>query len=697
MASDVAGAFKILIEAQPDKAVDAFRDILNATNQASAATTSWAEKITGLNSAWELGEKVIGAAGAAISSLNEYASRGGGIAELEDKFKSFAANVGVDADAVTRSIQDMSEGTLSRFESMKLGSEAVFKGFSSGEISKMFGMAKVAADQGIGDLKSNFDGLSQAVLSGSSRALAGFGIFVEKGASVGEIFDAMEEKMKNVADAGPNIEETGEAIGKTFENIRDNVSEAIARSGPLNDLYLEISDTLRSFVDGLDFGVITDWVNVGVTGARELLRSWGISFGGILDWTRDTFNSSGEIAKSFFSTVLQSAYAAVDVIGGLWNGLVDTVMAVNHSNWIGKGMDSFVQSAGWAISAVGGLVEDFYGLVIDGWAGLFEEIGQVARDYPTISEKLGIDPAGFDQISSGLRSTKDTVHGFVEGINTKLEGVSGFSEKFFAGFDKGVESARYSSDSALKIYEDTVNKISSLKIGGKEERAKELKEIEEQSIASKKNLISEEAGLDKDAKARERELRRDHTNWIKDQFKEEKEAAQDAFSFALSSEEKAFRRNQEDALDQFKKMLESQKTFTDQNGTTTYFNDLKDLSDSQQKMFRDSIESQLKQFKRDQEDALDLMKEAQKQKKHGFDDQWEEVLKSRIGDKPGNLPEELSKSSSEKNRESIGKPEKVLKIEFARTGNEALDSLLQLIFDAAEARAYDEGVKTYAP
>jgi len=107
--SDVAGAFKILIESQPQSALDGFGKIVDSVKKAKSIMGEFADATVFLNSGLDLVMKtvdaapyvfdaVVGSAQKAGSAFLDLAARGGDFREQQVQFETFASN----APALTR-------------------------------------------------------------------------------------------------------------------------------------------------------------------------------------------------------------------------------------------------------------------------------------------------------------------------------------------------------------------------------------------------------------------------------------------------------------------------------------------------------------------------------------------------------------------------------------------------------------------
>lgn len=697
--SEVAGAYKILLQAQPDQALNAFKQVLDATQKAKGGTDSWAVSVTGLNQAWELGKSVLSGAASVVSGVGgafkDLVASGGELSENRKAFTAYAESVGIDAKRMISSVKDISDNTLTMKESIELAGSAIKTGLSEDQIGKVFTFAKRQSEITGEEFNSLAARLVESMAKGG-KAFKEFGFVVEKGNEIPSLFRQIDESLVNFGDAGFNANDSLTAISSSFTDLYQQTGEAIGQSETFQALLGGLSDAAVDFVNSFDFSKITKWTEAALQFGEILLDSFGISGKSISEILKNTFEIGGvNSAKAFFSYAVTGASNVLTIFGSIWNKVPEFL------NWfsgaVGKAFN-FVQSGVAYIGvAVDNAMADVKVSVLSSFYAIFQDLESFAERNPITGKLLGIDSASFE-------GARDAALGFYEdaqkeAIKTRQENKY-FMEELTKGFAEGENKAAHLYDGflidvdgakakAIELLEQ-INKIKVSEDAGADDPANK----ERESLQAKLDRIKAEIAAVKEGKKQEAAAHKEHESFVKQVYDREAKAAEEAFSFGLSQEEKAFKRQQEDALDVFKKQLESQTRFTTENGSIS-FGGINEANIDEIKALR---EKELTKFKRQQEDALDLYQREQKSLKEKF--AWDQKTVN-VKDKGTEAMENFVKNQEAKEQKADAKQtigqKQGFTIKMLPSGNEALDYLFGLLAEHAEIEADAELAQVVAP
>lgn len=248
---------------------DMFTDVLIKAKAAIASLGPVGETVV----------KVIGgiavAAGAAAATLIALGSRGAEVADVSDAFKSLTSSLG-GSTASLAALRAGTLGTISDFNLMKIANETLGAGvrLSADDFGVMARAAQIAADATGGDMVQSLQTMSDALVSGRTRAVEFMGITIQQDAVItayakahgvaadaisdlgkkeairAALLDAMRAK---VAAAGAAELDFGDKLARVktwVQNATDALAVAIAQSPVINTAMDVIGDAMeRAFGD----------------------------------------------------------------------------------------------------------------------------------------------------------------------------------------------------------------------------------------------------------------------------------------------------------------------------------------------------------------------------------------------------------------------------------------------------------------
>ena len=149
MASDVLGAYKILINAKPDEAVDAFKSIVEASKKTQDSLFSLAAVTTALNQGFELISKAkdlffgIGEtfANAAIG-IKDFAAAGGEYKEQRNQLENLANSYGISGQKIIDVVNNITDNTTNIKDTMEVAARAINTGLGEESLEKILTYSK---------------------------------------------------------------------------------------------------------------------------------------------------------------------------------------------------------------------------------------------------------------------------------------------------------------------------------------------------------------------------------------------------------------------------------------------------------------------------------------------------------------------------------------------------------------------------
>jgi hypothetical protein len=689
--SDVAGAFKILVQAQPDQAINAFRDVLDATNKASSGVSSWTDKVLGMNQAWELGSKVMGVASSAVSSMGgafvDLASRGGEFNELKSSFEGLAAGAGISAQGIVDSIKNISDGTVTVKESMTLANRAIVAGFSGPDIETAFKFAKKLSESGRGDFSELSNTIVDAMAKGETSVLGTFGIMAEKGESTASILKKMRDETGKFPEAAFNYQDSMTAIGKSFEDAKDYIGSAINNSESFQETIKWVQETVQSFLKSFDFSKITEWVNVAIESVKVLGQNMGIDFDSILKYMNSTWIGGAETAKAFFAKIVEGAYTIKIGMSEAFNFILSGL------NTASGGFATFYNSIQYGFAEIGSYMEQTWtGAELALTKALIDMLGEVDKFQAATAGILGFEAS--DEITNLANEMNNVYIESAKGAKMAKKENDLFLESLGADLEKNAEKAGHVFDDMFidtskskKDMENLLGQLSSISGEAAEKASGE-------AIAAQRKALADYKAQQKAAHEEEKKRIKEREELEKQAYKEQAQAKKDAFEFELSEEQRAFKRKQEDDFEAYKKTLEKERRYkTGEYDASTFSGDVGE----EEKLLR---EKALKEFKRKQEDESAKYSFDEKGKKREF----EKALETNKGQ---NRTIEIKKDSTSESvdklienqkeaQQKIITQEKKISIKVKPSGNRSLDQLFEYMLEYADVVAESEGSEALA-
>jgi hypothetical protein len=307
--------------------------VSDSTKSASSATSGWISILKDLGSSWvariaegvllrDAIHNVIDAVGELATALPEMALKGAAVGDVEENFQRLTAAVGLTGDALMGQLREGTHNTITDFELMKtvnkdLAAGMVLTDQQFGTLAKgAFGLAQAT---GV-DVKSAFDTMNEAMLTGRTRSLA---------ALTGAI-DATAAEEKYAASIGVSRENLTDTL--KVEALRvatlDAVSAATQRLGVqtdgLDEFVAQAETAWENFTENLGKTIAqSDALNTAIIGVKQiLLDAFGGSeqnaiktIAGAVDQVIVSMVGLGETGVEVAGDVAKEWYGAKNVLG----------------------------------------------------------------------------------------------------------------------------------------------------------------------------------------------------------------------------------------------------------------------------------------------------------------------------------------------------------------------------------------------
>ncbi len=236
----------------------------------------------------------------ALKSAFDAALEGERIKAVDAQFKQLTENIGLSTETLKRGLIEAAEGELSVVANLKLANEAMLKlGNSAERLPEIMTLAKQRAQVlGIG-LKESFEEITNALASGSTRALKQLGMSVDQNkvlkdyaASLGVTVSALSEagkkqaivnaaievgkgKFKGINDEVTPLHQNLEKLEASYDNMTDAIKRAIVESWLYHKAVLAMTSITSTFGNAVKtyFGDETDKASMRITFLRKNIEN----------------------------------------------------------------------------------------------------------------------------------------------------------------------------------------------------------------------------------------------------------------------------------------------------------------------------------------------------------------------------------------------------------------------------------------
>lgn len=376
--SDVLGAYKILISAKPDQAVDAFKEILDAAKKTEPSFISLTSAITAFNQGLEIMSKVkdvfmyiAESAYAATGKIIDFVSAGGEYKEQRNQLENMANSYGIAGDTIIAVIDNISDHTLGLKDTMTLASVAINTGVGVEKLEPILIYAKKWSETMGGSFKDTAEAMINALQKGGGAALEKFGLTIDKAASSDEIIKKITDSLGKFGDTGFNAADKFTGIVNLTERFGLKAGEAVNNSETLANAISWLKDEVAEFVQGFDYSYISEFVDITVQGIEKIAAAFGIDFVAEFEKIKagfaGTFSSGESDAKKMWAAILDYAEIFVLALAAVANAFTTIFpfkLAYEFFLEIGGWITSFLEYTyngfrtliGWLLEKVGGAI-----------------------------------------------------------------------------------------------------------------------------------------------------------------------------------------------------------------------------------------------------------------------------------------------------------------------------------------------------
>lgn len=177
-----------------------------------------------------------------VGKLAHLAQLGDELGDLQQAYKNLGGSVGGINDAT-----NATAGMISQVDLLRAANQGLIKGIPdfNANFSTIAQVATQVAEATGGTATEAINSLVNAIATGSPKALAKFGIFVEKGADVTEVYRQVNEQAKTYAPLGGDVASAQNQFNAALDNFTRTAGQAINNSGTLIGLFGYLSDALN--------------------------------------------------------------------------------------------------------------------------------------------------------------------------------------------------------------------------------------------------------------------------------------------------------------------------------------------------------------------------------------------------------------------------------------------------------------------
>jgi hypothetical protein len=415
------------------------RIVLNAVDKYSGV-------LTGLNQGLELVSKAMGAvkiAGTAafdaIGAGINLAAQGGAYREMKSQFDEVAATYKRNGDAILKSLNGISNGSLKMNDAVSLAGKAITTGLGGPSIEKVFTFVKRRTELTGESFQAMSEQVFNAIQSGRYSVLKQMGLVIQKGDGLQQILGKIEAATKGYGQAAFNAGDNIEALTAASSNFWTKIGLAINDTPLFQRAITAVTEAVTDFVDSFDTRQLSRFVEYFLQVGSVLLRAAKEAFGGVAKTIYESFATLGTsgVAQSFTKQVL-AAFTAVAQAGSAVGKYVSNLVAVIASGW-GK----ILNVVGIAVTTVETMVDDLSRYVAEKVLSLVRSIAGTFRDWVSASGDVA-SLLGIDKLSEGMNAAEDAAR---EMFKLAKEGGPEVGKQIGLGFLDAAESAEKFADS----------------------------------------------------------------------------------------------------------------------------------------------------------------------------------------------------------------------------------------------------------
>ncbi len=435
------------------------------------AVDNYSSVITGLNQGFDLVGKALAGVKAvadttfaAISKGVEIASEGGKYVEMRRQFNNVALAYGADGAKIIDAIDKIGLNFVSLADTTKIAGLAITAGLNADQIETALTFIKRRTELTGESFQQLSETVIRAISSGRTSILNQLGLVVEKGASTADIMEEMAKKTKAFGDTGFNTADKIDALKEQMTRFFNIIGVAINEMPLFQRIMTLITDSVVSFIRWLDprpitiffqsFGTMIFGI---VSSAIKAIPQISNMFSSLFQGTSGTFSEF----VGFFGTKI---FEIVKSVGSGINLILDLISNSGFISITETILNTIIFLTSQALKGVSFAVGKLVRVVIDGWSEIYGLVGDMAREFPLLAEKIGIDPLQMAETERSLklmaRASEEAAMQIAEGF----EWVSEAGPEAVMAIADAMRNTRVDLNFIDKIQDDFEKSISTINV-----------------------------------------------------------------------------------------------------------------------------------------------------------------------------------------------------------------------------------------
>jgi len=232
-------------------ATGAITGIKNFTGEVKKMETTSSSMADNIKKNWLEVTAAVATATVAVRQVMEYVSMGAKAQQAEDSFRRVASSAGESADKIVAAMKRAAVGTVDDSDIMQKAVKGMILGMSGDQMVKIMETARLSARVAGEDVKTAYEGITDAIATGMPKALKKYGLISKEemavvsaalkagvkdvnlyeiamlnagiqAAKFGTVHDTMAEKLQR---SKAVLNDYGETIGKEFIEVMDKATQ----------------------------------------------------------------------------------------------------------------------------------------------------------------------------------------------------------------------------------------------------------------------------------------------------------------------------------------------------------------------------------------------------------------------------------------------------------------------------------------
>jgi len=395
------------------------------------AVDDYSKTLTGLNAATALVGKGFGLLkGAADVTFNaidkgiKLASDAGQYVEMRRQFNNVAVAYGRDGQSIIDTIDKISQNTVGLADAARIAGKGVAAGLSEKQIATALEFVKKRTELTGESFTGMAETVFRAISGGRTGTLAQLGLVVKDGANVADIMREMEFRTKAFGDTGFNAKDKIDALRQQLSRFFSIIGVAINEMPLFQRIMTWITDSFIRFIKWLDPRPITVFFESFGQLIVRMMRAAATAFPAIGNMLSTLFYGS-DVPMTYFATAFgEKMFDVVRSVGTAVNNIIDIVAGSEIVEKVAVIMESVGFLVFENLAAVTSGIGKLIAFVIRGQSEVYGLMGDMARDYPLLADKLGIDPLKMADTERAMKHTARIIQDSTETMASGFDWVS---------------------------------------------------------------------------------------------------------------------------------------------------------------------------------------------------------------------------------------------------------------------------------